>query len=114
MTDQEISQATWTGIEFPGISHLVYKDTVNGYVLAQIKPWTVYQPGLHQLQKTANQLTYTNAAFDALGTGISRTSTAIATATGGGEIRVKSWSDERRVLELTGADGPATDSSPLE
>ncbi|HUT78757.1 MAG TPA: hypothetical protein VM285_13765, partial [Polyangia bacterium] len=34
--------------------------------------------------------------------------TAIATATGGGEIRVKSWSDERRVLELTGADGPAT------
>jgi len=81
VSNQVISQATWTGLGFPGIAFIVYVDETNGYVLCQLKPWTVYQPGMMADSRTSNQLTYTNAEYDALGLSMSRTKASILRAT---------------------------------
>ena len=72
-----MSLGTETGIGFTGVAVVEAVDVVNGYVLTRLKPWTVYQPGLDQYLTTSNHQTYTNAEFDTLETGLSRTAASI-------------------------------------
>lgn len=72
-----MSEATETGVGFPGVARVETVDETNGYVLVTLKPWTVYQPGIDQQVTTSNHKTYTNAEFDALDTGLSRTAEKI-------------------------------------
>lgn len=75
------SQATATGVGFPGYQTILMVDVVGGYVQMLVKPWTVYQPGLDQLLTVCPIHTLTNAEFDELEFGLSRTATGILRGT---------------------------------
>ena len=66
---------------FPGVQSVQMVDEVNEYVLTLLKPWTVWQPGLWQAVTNSLDQTYTNAEFDALNTGLSRTAAKIRRGT---------------------------------
>ena len=72
------SEATTTGIGFPGVQRVEMIDETNGYVLVRLKPWTVYRPGFDEYASYTESKTYTNAAFDELGLKLSRTASSIS------------------------------------
>ena len=61
---QEVSIATWTGNGgFPGIAYVMMVDEINGYVLAKLKPWTTYMPGIDDFITKSLDQTFTTVAF---------------------------------------------------